>query len=78
MNEKDVYISQEKVDSFKERGYLSDDILPKTKEQRSMNKRNYFTLWMGSVHNIPNYTAVVQAQNMVFHSLCIYVLFLEM
>ena len=58
MNEKDVYISQEKVNSFKERGYLSDDILPKTKEQRSMEKKNYFTLWMGSVHNIPNYTAV--------------------
>lgn len=58
MNEKDVFISREKVDDFKERGYLSEDILPNTKEQRSMSKGNYFTLWMGSVHNIPNYTAV--------------------
>ncbi len=58
MNERDEFISQQKVDKFKERGYLSDDILPKTKEQRSMGKENYFTLWMGSVHNIPNYVAV--------------------
>lgn len=58
MNEKDEFISQEKVASFKERGYLNKDILPNTKEERSMDKKNYFTLWMGSVHNIPNYTAV--------------------
>lgn len=58
MNEEDLFVSQDKVESFKERGYLSEDILPKTKEDRTMNKGNYFTLWMGSVHNIPNYTAV--------------------
>lgn len=42
---------------FKKRGY-NEDLLPKEKEQRTSNTLNYFTLWMGSVHNIPNYAAV--------------------
>lgn len=42
---------------YRERGY-SDDLLPKLKEKRNWKSFNYFTLWMGSVHNIPNYVAV--------------------
>lgn len=46
------------VDHFRERGYENKDILPKPKETRHTNTRNFFTLWMGSIHNIPNYAAV--------------------
>ncbi|NLJ94619.1 MAG: allantoin permease [Clostridiaceae bacterium] len=46
------------VEEFRTRGYANDDILPKTEEKRNMSWVNYFTLWMGSVHNIPNYAAV--------------------
>lgn len=42
---------------YKRRGY-SDDLLPKTGEQKSWKAFNYFTLWMGSVHNVPNYVMV--------------------
>lgn len=40
-----------------ENGY-SEDLAPVTKGQRTWNLFNYFTLWMGSVHNVPNYLAV--------------------
>lgn len=53
----EVKLSEKEIISFKKRGY-NDDLLPKTKEKRHMSTMNYFTLWMGSVHNIPNYTAV--------------------
>lgn len=53
----DYQVTEEEVDRYRQRGY-NDDLLPKTPEKRSMGIRNYFTLWMGSVHNIPNYTAV--------------------
>lgn len=53
----DHRVSEDEVDRFRNRGY-NDDLLPKTPEKRTMGARNYFTLWMGSVHNIPNYTAV--------------------
>ena len=43
--------------TYKERGY-NEDLLPKPKEAREFSTFNYFTLWMGSVHNIPNYAAV--------------------
>lgn len=56
-NQGDVFISENQVQIYKERGY-NDDLLPKTKEKRNMGIANYFTLWMGSVHNIPNYAAV--------------------
>ena len=46
------------VEEYRKRGYSNDDILPKTQEKRNMGLMNYFTLWMGSVHNIPNYLAV--------------------
>ena len=42
---------------YQQRGY-SDDLLPKTAEQRNWKTFNYFTLWMGSVHNVPNYVMV--------------------
>jgi allantoin permease len=42
---------------YQERGY-SEDLLPKTTSQRSWKTFNYFTLWMGSVHNVPNYVMV--------------------
>lgn len=44
-------------DLYQQRGY-SDDLLPKTAEQRNWKTFNYFTLWMGSVHNVPNYVMV--------------------
>lgn len=53
----DEYVSEVETDIYKNRGYNSDT-LPKTKEQRNMGVFNYFTLWMGSVHNIPNYAAI--------------------
>ena len=44
-------------DLYKARGY-SDDLLPKIESQRNWKTFNYFTLWMGSVHNVPNYVMV--------------------
>lgn len=44
-------------DLYQQSGY-SDDLLPKTAEQRNWKTFNYFTLWMGSVHNVPNYVMV--------------------
>ncbi|MFC4698405.1 allantoin permease [Enterococcus aquimarinus] len=57
MDMKDYQVTQEEVTRFKERNY-NDDLLPKTEDKRNMGVKNFFTLWMGSVHNIPNYTAV--------------------
>lgn len=34
------------------------NLLPKTETQRNWKAFNYFTLWMGSVHNVPNYVMV--------------------
>lgn len=42
---------------FERRGY-NTDVMPKTASQRHNTTFNFFTLWMGAVHNIPNYTAV--------------------
>lgn len=42
---------------YQDRGY-SEDLLPKTESQRNWKLFNYFTLWMGSVHNVPNYVMV--------------------
>ncbi|OCA85851.1 allantoin permease [Bacillus sp. FJAT-27225] len=38
-------------------GY-SEDVLPSKKEDRNWTVGNFFTVWMGSVHNIPNYIAI--------------------
>ncbi|PVZ87807.1 allantoin permease [Serratia sp. S1B] len=42
---------------FKARGY-SEDLLPKEESQRNWTAFNYFALWMGAIHNVPNYVAV--------------------
>ncbi|GGC76453.1 allantoin permease [Enterococcus wangshanyuanii] len=57
MEHQDYHITEAELQEFRERGY-NDDLLPKPLSKRMMGKLNYFTLWMGSVHNIPNYTAV--------------------
>lgn len=38
-------------------GY-NDDLLPTLPEEKTWNFTHYATIWMGSVHNIPNYLAV--------------------
>lgn len=58
--EENIYdISEDQLQRYRQRGYKNEDILPKPAEDRHMTAMNYFTLWMGSVHNIPNYAAVV-------------------
>lgn len=58
--EENIYqISEDQLQHYRQRGYKNEDILPKPAEDRHMTAINYFTLWMGSVHNIPNYAAVV-------------------
>lgn len=42
---------------YLERGY-NTDIMPKRHEERRTSAFNFFTLWMGSVHNIPNYVMI--------------------
>ncbi|ALC92632.1 allantoin permease [Bacillus sp. FJAT-18017] len=37
---------------------FSEDVLPTKEEDRNWNIGNFFTVWMGSVHNIPNYIAI--------------------
>ncbi len=49
-----IYELFRRKEIYRERGY-TNDLLPKTPEQRTWKTFNYFTLWMGSVHNVPNY-----------------------
>lgn len=42
---------------YVDRGYNHDSV-PKIEVRRQTSTLNYFTLWMGSIHNIPNYTAI--------------------
>lgn len=44
-------------EQLKKAGF-SEDILPTKPEDRSWNVGNYASIWMGSVHNIPNYIAI--------------------
>ncbi|WP_432363096.1 allantoin permease [Sporosarcina sp. UB5] len=37
---------------------VNDDILPSKPEERSWSIGNFMSVWMGAVHNIPNYIAV--------------------
>ncbi|MEH7125211.1 NCS1 family nucleobase:cation symporter [Bacillus sp. JJ1773] len=37
---------------------FSEDVLPPKPEDRNWKIGNYATIWMGSVHNIPNYIAI--------------------
>lgn len=57
MNNHDYQVTDEYLDKFRARSY-NDDLLPKQPSKRTMSGKNYFTLWMGSIHNIPNYAAV--------------------
>lgn len=50
-------ISNKQRESYQQRGY-HEDLLPKEAEKKNWKAINYFTLWMGSVHNVPNYVAV--------------------
>lgn len=59
MEENIYHVSEDQLQHYRQRGYKSEDILPKPAEDRHMTAMNYFTLWMGSIHNIPNYAAVV-------------------
>lgn len=58
MKPKDLSVTDQQIETFKERGYTNENILPKTHEMRHSSVKNFFTLWMGSIHNIPNYAAV--------------------
>ena len=58
MEKLEYQVTEEEVNKYRQRGYVNEDILPKTGEKRNMSALNYFTLWMGSIHNIPNYAAV--------------------
>lgn len=53
----DDFVSEETAQKYIENGYNADTV-PKTKEQRESGIFNFFTLWMGSIHNIPNYAAI--------------------
>lgn len=44
-------------EELRKAGY-SVDVMPVEQEERSWNIGNYATVWMGSVHNIPNYIAI--------------------
>ncbi|RHW34877.1 allantoin permease [Neobacillus notoginsengisoli] len=37
---------------------ISKDLLPTKKEDRKWGIGNYFTLWMGAVHNVPSYVTI--------------------
>lgn len=58
MENLDYKVTNEQIETYRQRGYVNEDILPKTEDKRNMSALNYFTLWMGSIHNIPNYAAV--------------------
>ncbi|MCM3712261.1 allantoin permease [Sporosarcina luteola] len=44
-------------EQLKKEGF-NDDILPTKPEERSWSIGNFASVWMGSVHNIPNYIAI--------------------
>lgn len=44
-------------EQLKKSGF-NEDILPTKTEDRTWGIRNYASIWMGSVHNIPNYIAI--------------------
>ena len=50
-------ISSKQREKYQQRGY-HEDLLPKETDKKTWKAINYFTLWMGSVHNVPNYVAV--------------------
>lgn len=52
-----ISLSNLNRDQLKEAGFTSD-VLPAKPEDRTWNTGNFATVWMGSVHNIPNYIAI--------------------
>ncbi|MGE6369408.1 cytosine permease [Planococcus kocurii] len=40
------------------RSSINSDLLPTAVESRTWNFSNYFSVWMGSVHNIPSYVTI--------------------
>lgn len=58
MKKEAISVTHEEIEEFRERGYENEDVLPKPEEKRNTSTKNFFTLWMGSIHNIPNYAAV--------------------
>ncbi|TQI79283.1 NCS1 nucleoside transporter family [Serratia fonticola] len=50
-------INNKQREIYQRRGY-HEDLLPKEADKKTWKGINYFTLWMGSVHNVPNYVAV--------------------
>ena len=50
-------INSKQLEIYQQRGY-HEDLLPKEADKKTWKGINYFTLWMGSVHNVPNYVAV--------------------
>lgn len=57
MTSRETIITQEMIQEYQRRGYTTEELLPKTSEKRNMDKKNFFTLWMGNLHNIPNYAS---------------------
>ena len=53
-----VSILQSDLELYKSRGY-SVDLLPIQPKDRTWKFRQYFTQWMGVIHNIPNYSAIL-------------------
>lgn len=50
-------LEQVNREEFKAAGF-NEDVLPTLQENRNWGIGNYTTVWMGSVHNIPNYIAI--------------------
>lgn len=44
--------------STEEEQTFSKDLMPTKEEDRKWGMGNYFTLWMGSVHNVPSYVTI--------------------
>lgn len=45
-------------EQIKEKYNINKDLLPSTEKERTWNKTNYATTWMGNVHNIPSYVTI--------------------
>lgn len=56
-SERGISIRQVNREELESLGY-SEDILPTRSEDRNWNIGNFTTLWMGTVHNIPNYIVI--------------------
>lgn len=55
---KSIDVTTEQLEKYIDNGY-NEDIIPKKVKDRNWNTTNFFTQWMGVIHNIPNYVAVL-------------------